>query len=134
VRGSFFRGPVKFDQRSEEGPAADEGYRRSMDTPVMVVPDLREISPMPTDKLGHTTALKSPDVRVVILTFPAGHVMKDHATPKTLLLQTLDGHVRLTVDGEVTEMVPGALMRLDPGVRHEVEAVGESRLKLTLVG
>lgn len=105
-----------------------------MDNPVTVVPDLRELSPIAADKLGHTTALKSADVRVVILTFPAGHVMKDHAAPKTLLLQALDGRLRLTVAGDVVELVPGALVRLDKLERHEVEAVEESRLMLTLVG
>jgi len=105
-----------------------------MDNSVTVVPDLREISPITADKLGHTTALKSPDVRVVILTFPAGHVMKDHAALKTLLLQALDGHLRLTVAGEVLDLVPGALVRLDKLERHEVEAVEESRLILTLIG
>lgn len=100
----------------------------------MVVPDLREISPIPVDKLGHTTALKSPDARVIILTFPAGYVMKDHAAPKTLLMQTLDGNLRVTAGGEVSELVPGGLMRLDAGVRHEVEAVEASRLMLVLVG
>src|SRR5690606_41388835 len=104
-----------------------------MDNPVTVITDLRELSPIPADKLGHTTALKSADVRVVILTFPAGHVMKDHAAPKTLLLQVLDGRLRLTVGGEVLELVPGALVRLDKLERHDVEAVDESRLVLTLV-
>jgi len=105
-----------------------------MNNPVTVITDLREISPIPADKLGHTTALRSPDVRVVILTFPAGHVMKDHAAPKTLLLQALDGRLRLTVAGDVLDLVPGALVRLDKLERHEVEAVEESRLMLTLVG
>jgi quercetin dioxygenase-like cupin family protein len=105
-----------------------------MDNSVIVVPDLREISPISAEKLGHTTALKSEDVRIVILTFPAGHVMKDHAAPKTLLLQALDGRLRLTVAGEVVELVPGAVVRLDKLERHEVEAVEESRLMLTLIG
>ena len=105
-----------------------------MDNPVTVITDLRELSPIPADKLGHTTALKSPDVRVVILTFPAGHVMKDHAAPKTLLLLALDGHLRLTVAGDVVDLVPGALVRLDSLERHKVEAVEASRLMLTLIG
>ncbi len=105
-----------------------------MDTSVIVVPDLRELSPIAADKLGHTTALKSADVRVVILTFPNGHVMKDHAAPKTLLLQALDGRLALTVGDNVVELVPGGIMRLEPGVRHEVEAREESRLMLTMVG
>lgn len=105
-----------------------------MDNPVTVVADLRAISPIEADRMGHTTALKSPDARVVILTFPAGHVMKDHSAPKTLLLQTLDGHLRVTAAGEVIELLAGGLLRLDPGERHEVEAVEDSRLMLVLIG
>ncbi|MHA6670173.1 cupin domain-containing protein [Homoserinimonas sp. A447] len=105
-----------------------------MENTVTVVADIRELSPILPDKLGHTTALKSEDVRVVVLTFPAGHTMKDHAAPKTLLLQALDGHLRVTAGGEVTDLLPGGIMRIEKLVRHEVEAVGESRLMLTLVG
>src|SRR5690554_5228294 len=101
-----------------------------MNNPVTVITDLREISPIPTDKLGHTTALKSPDVSVVILTFPAGHVVKDHAAQKTRLLQALEGRLRVTVAGAVLDLVPGALVRLDKLERHEVEVVEESRLML----
>src|SRR5690606_30475460 len=105
-----------------------------MENTVTVVPDIRELSPILPDKLGHTTVLKSDDARIVVLTFPAGQAMKDHAAPKTILLQALDGHLRVTAGGEVTDLVPGGIMRIEKLVRHEVEAVEESRLMLTLVG
>ena len=73
-----------------------------MENTVTVVPDIRELSPILPDKLGHTTVLKSDDARIVVLTFPAGQAMKDHAAPKTILLQALDGHLRVTAGGEVT--------------------------------
>jgi|SRR5680860_418589 len=84
--------------------------------------------------LGHSTVLGSPDVRVVVLTFAAGHVMKEHRAPKTLLMQALDGRLRVTAGGEVTELGPGSLLRLDPSLLHQVEALEASRLMLTLVG
>jgi quercetin dioxygenase-like cupin family protein len=69
-----------------------------------------------------------------VLTFPAGQVMKDHAAPKTILLQALDGHLRVTADGDVTDLLPGGVIRIEKLIRHQVEAVAESRLMLTLVG
>jgi quercetin dioxygenase-like cupin family protein len=105
-----------------------------MDNPVIVIDDIRALSPIEPDKLGHTTALKSPDVRVVVLTFPAGQSLKEHAAPKTLLMQALDGKLRVTVGEQVVELVPGGLIRVDKLERHEVEALEDSRLMLTLVG
>jgi quercetin dioxygenase-like cupin family protein len=105
-----------------------------MDNPVTVIDDIRELSPILPDKLGHTTALKSPDVRVVVLTFPAGHVLKEHSAAKTLLMQALDGKLRVTVGDQVVELVPGGLIRVDKLERHEVEALEDSRLMLSLIG
>lgn len=105
-----------------------------MEQPVTVIDNIRDLSPLNPEKLGHTTVLKSPDVRVVILTFPAGYVMKEHATPKTLLLQALDGRMTVTAGGDPITLVPGGLIRMDPSERHEVVAHEESRLMLTLIG
>jgi len=71
---------------------------------------------------------------VVVLTFAAGHVLEEHRAPKTLLMQALDGRLRVTAGGRVTELVPGALLRLDASLMHEVEALEESRLMLIMVG
>jgi quercetin dioxygenase-like cupin family protein len=103
-------------------------------TPTSFVADVRDGAEPGPRGLGHSTVLSSPDVRVVVLTFEAGHVMKEHRAPKTLLLQALDGRLRITAGGEVTELVPGALLRLEASLLHEVEALEPSRLMLTLVG
>lgn len=98
-----------------------------------VIDDLRGISPIPDSGLGHTTALTHADMRVVILTFSAGHVLKEHRAPFPLLMQALDGELLVRADGSETRLIPGALLRLDAALPHEVEAVGASRLMLTLV-
>jgi quercetin dioxygenase-like cupin family protein len=102
--------------------------------PITFVADVRAGAFVEPGRLGHSTVLSSPDVRVVVLTFEAGHVMKEHRAPKTLLMQALDGRLRVTAGGEVTELVPGALLRLEASLTHEVEALEESRLMLTLIG
>ncbi|MDJ0349075.1 cupin domain-containing protein [Cryobacterium sp. PH29-G1] len=82
----------------------------------------------------HTKVLSAPGVRVVVLTFGAGHVLKEHQSPKALLMQTVAGRLRITADGVAHELAPGALLRLDAGLPHMVEALEESRLMLTMIG
>ena len=98
-----------------------------------VIDDLRGISPIPESGLGHTTALNHSDMRVVILTFSAGHVLKEHRAPFPLRMQALDGELLVRAGETETRLVPGALLRLDAALPHEVEAVSASRLMLTLV-
>ncbi len=102
--------------------------------PITFIPDLRAGAVAAPGGLGHSSVLNAPGVRVVVLTFAAGHVLKEHRAPKTLLMQALDGCLRVTAGGRVTDLVPGALLRLDESLQHEVEALGESRLMLTLIG
>lgn len=104
-----------------------------MDT-LTVVDSILDLAPIEPGKLGHTTVLKSPDVRVVVLAFPAGHLLKEHSAPKTLLMQALDGHLKVTAGGQTVDLVPGGLIRMDASERHEVEGMVDSRLMLTLVG
>lgn len=103
------------------------------DSALTVIDDLLAGSPVPQEGLGHTTALTHPDVRVVVLAFAAGHVLREHAAPFPLLMQALDGELIVRADGRETRLVPGGLLRLDASLRHEVEAVAASRLMLTLV-
>ena len=98
-----------------------------------VIDDLRAGSPIPESGLGHATPLTHPDVRVVILSFSEGHILKEHAAPFPLLMQALDGELIVRTDGQELTLRPGALLRLDAGLRHEVEAVMSSRLMLTLI-
>ncbi|MBG6058952.1 quercetin dioxygenase-like cupin family protein [Cryobacterium sp. MP_M5] len=102
--------------------------------PITFIPDVRADASLAPGGLGHSTVLNAPGVRVVVLTFAAGHVLKEHRAPKTLLMQALDGCLRVTAGGKVTDLVPGALLRLDESLQHEVEALEESRLMLTLIG
>ena len=98
-----------------------------------LIDDLRAISAIPHSGLGHTTVLTHPDVRVVILTFAVGHVLKEHSAPFPLVMQALDGELLVRAAGRETRLIPGSLLRLDTALPHEVQAVTEARLMLTLM-
>ena len=97
------------------------------------VADVRAEATVEPGRLGHSTVLASPGVRVIALTFEAGFTLKKHSAPKILLMQALDGCLRVTAGGQVTDLLPGALLRLDASLEHEVEALEDSRLMLTLI-
>ena len=49
---------------------------------ITVIDSLLDISPIVPGSLGHTTALKSADVRVVVLAFESGQLLKEHSRPR----------------------------------------------------
>jgi quercetin dioxygenase-like cupin family protein len=99
----------------------------------ILIDDLRALAPIEPGKLGHHVALDAGGARVIVLAFEAGHVLKEHRAPRPLLLQAIDGHLRLTATGETHDLRPGGLLFLDASVVHAVEAVEPSRLALTLL-
>ena len=82
---------------------------------------------------GHTV-LNADGVRMVVLAIAAGSGLDEHRTPNNpLLMQALDGAVRVTIAGEDTVLRPGDFLHLDAGVLHAVHADVDSHLGLFLV-
>ncbi|WP_116204336.1 cupin domain-containing protein [Amycolatopsis circi] len=104
------------------------------ETEPKVIDDLLALAPIEAGKLGHHTVLDTEGARVIVLAFEQGHVLKEHRAPRALLLQALDGHLRVTAAGETVDLRPGGLVHLPPSMPHAVEAVADSRLSLTLLG
>lgn len=104
-----------------------------MDSGLLAIDDLRSLAPTDTDRLGHSTVLDAAGARVILLSFPDGHVLREHRTPQPLLLQAVEGHLRITAAGRTTDLRPGGLMFLPASMPHEVAAIGASQLVLTLL-
>jgi len=79
------------------------------------------------------TVLKAEGARVVVFSFDAGQVLTEHTAAVPALLQTLDGHLRITADGRTVDLRPGGLVHLAARLPHAVEAVEASRLQLTML-
>ena len=83
---------------------------------------------------GHsgTTLVKGTELRVVLQTLNAGAVLKEHVAPGPITLQVVEGEIRFEAEGEVFYLKAGDLLALPAGVPHQVEAVKESTLLLTI--
>ena len=83
---------------------------------------------------GHMarTLVREPDVRIVLLALKAGGRLAEHQADATASIHVLGDQVRLHLEGHIVELPAGRLLVLEGGLRHDVEAVVESTLLLTL--
>lgn len=75
-----------------------------------------------------------PGVTVMGLVLDAGAVMREHQAPVPILIQLAEGEAVLESAGRRVALVPGALVHVDAGIRHRLEALAASRLLLVLLG
>lgn len=69
---------------------------------------------------------------VALFTFEAGARLADHVIDGPVILQALAGHMRVTTEDAGYELNEGQLLRLAPGVRHDIAANLDSRLLMTI--
>jgi quercetin dioxygenase-like cupin family protein len=79
------------------------------------------------------TLTKEPQLRVLLLAMKRGSNLHEHRASGPVTIQVVSGLVRLTVSAQVLDLKPGELAILESAIAHEVEAVEESALLLTLV-
>ncbi len=78
------------------------------------------------------TLLKLPDLRLVLIALKAGHQIQRHQTDLRLNLTTFTGHVQLTVNDETIDLHAGRVLVLDPKIPHDVAALKDSVILLSL--
>jgi quercetin dioxygenase-like cupin family protein len=83
---------------------------------------------------GHNarTLFKKHDFRIVLITMEAAARMKEHHADGTISVQVLKGKIRFNVAGKTHELGTGNLFTLAASIRHDVEAVEDSALLLTI--
>jgi quercetin dioxygenase-like cupin family protein len=83
---------------------------------------------------GHNakTLVKYEDLRIVLLALDAHARVPGHRTEGRLSIQTIAGRVQVRAEGRTFDLPTGRLLALDQGVPHDVEALEESALLLTL--
>ena len=86
-----------------------------------------------TDPVAKTVALaRTPAFEAVHLVVRAGQTLPSHQVAGSMTLYCIEGHVRF-VGGTPPELRSGDWLYLDPGTAHEVEAVTDSSLLLTIL-
>jgi len=83
---------------------------------------------------GHNakTLVKHPDFRVVLIALKPGGRMNEHKTDQCVTIHVLVGCLRLHLPDKAIDLPTGALLALGQTVLHDVEALQESVLLLSL--
>lgn len=85
-------------------------------------------------KTTPTAALfKEPHLEVARLVLLAGKHLPPHAVPGPMTLQCLEGEVEVTLDNGPRRLRQGDLLYLAGNARHDVKAVSDASLLLTIV-
>lgn len=71
----------------------------------------------------------SKEIRIV---FEKDQIMKDHKSPFPIVVQMLKGNINFGVGEEVTQLKSGDLISLSANVVHNLTALKESVVRLTL--
>jgi len=76
--------------------------------------------------------VKTPTLRVVLITMTAGTEAHEHAVDGPITLQALQGRFILKAGSEEIELPAGQFASLPGGVRHAVRAVEDGAFLLTI--
>jgi quercetin dioxygenase-like cupin family protein len=78
------------------------------------------------------TLIKYYDLRVVLIALAAKTRMPEHKAEGRISVHVLSGHIQLRTFGRTFNLRAGGLLAIDQGVPHDVEALEESALLLTV--
>ncbi len=94
------------------------------------VAPLVEVAP---DSTVSRTVLKAEGARLVLFSFDEGQELTEHTAAVPVLLQVLDGRLRVSAGGRSVELAPGGVVHLPTRMAHAVLALAPSRLLLTML-
>jgi quercetin dioxygenase-like cupin family protein len=78
------------------------------------------------------TLVKYDDLRVVLTALRAHAHIPGHQTEGRISIQTVSGHLQVRAQGRTFDLPMGALLALDRGLLHDVQALEDSALLLTI--
>ena len=78
------------------------------------------------------TLVKHDDLRVVLIALRAGARIPDHRTDGRISIHTVRGLVRVRAQDQVRDLPVGTLLALDQALAHDVEALEDSAILLTI--
>ncbi|MGB8020571.1 MAG: cupin domain-containing protein [Candidatus Nanopelagicales bacterium] len=97
------------------------------------VPDLAALIEVADESTVSRTVLRAEGVRLVLFAFDAGQELTEHTAAVPILLQVIDGRLRVGAGGAQAVLLPGAVIHIGARVPHEILALEPSRMVLTML-
>jgi quercetin dioxygenase-like cupin family protein len=107
-----------------------ENFVEAFDLPA-AVNTLKSRKPWP-QKLTSNLLVKTNDLRILLIAMEAGARMEQHHSDGRISIQVLEGSVRMLVQQQVKELAAGQLLAMDRSIKHDVEALADTVLLLTI--
>ena len=93
---------------------------------------LRADAPIRTHGRDSFTLVRDPGMDVVLTVLNAGTHLSKHTAPGPITVLVLEGRIAFTAHGQRLELGPHCLVTLPTHVPHEVEALEESAILITI--
>ena len=94
--------------------------------------DQLQREPQPPNGQNGKTLAKYDDLRIVLIALRAHARIPGHRTEGRLAVHTIRGHIRMRALERTFDLPAGSLLTLDQGVPHDVEALEDSAVLLTI--
>jgi quercetin dioxygenase-like cupin family protein len=106
----------------------------------MALPHARPLDVIDLHPLGEglreavtTSLLKEPALQLIRLVLPAGAGMPEHHVEGAITIHCLEGQAEVGAQGRRCTLGPGQLVMIEGGVTHDVRALSDASLLLTIL-
>lgn len=89
--------------------------------------------PVPAQATTSRVVINNEALRVVLFAMDTDQELTDHASPRAVTVQILDGDMRITVGGTPHDVTAGDVVYLAPDERHALVAQSPCRFCLVMV-
>ena len=130
--------PQKKVAQEKQGRTGHESLAGHLTAPLMDFNLEREIAQLHQEEVwlrtgrNSKTLVKQPDFRIVLIALQKGGHLEEHSADARISIYTLGGHVKLQLPEQTVDLPLGHLLVLDRALEHDLEALEESAILLTI--
>lgn len=124
--------------QEKEGRTGHESLAGHLTAPLMDFNLEREVAQLHEEEAwlrtgrNSKTLVKQPDFRIVLIALQKGGHLEEHSADARISVYTLSGHVKLQLPEQTVDLPDGHLLVLDRALEHDLEALEESVILLTI--